>query len=89
MMVFGSIIDSVNHEKRDIVAGQLSLFDMADTGFEHANEVKFPDVPEYVETVGRTGRIGNFDSEVDSLGGSSRRLYHFEHNQDFVWQKDW
>lgn len=47
MMVFGSIIDSVNHEKRDIVAGQISLFDMADTGFEHANEIKFPDVPEY------------------------------------------
>ena len=47
MMVFGSIIDSVNHEKREIVAGQLSLFDMADTGFERANEIKFPDVPEY------------------------------------------
>ncbi len=47
MMVYGTIIDSVNHERRDVVAGQLSLFDMSDTGFEHANEVKFPDVPEY------------------------------------------
>ena len=47
MMVYGTVIDSVNHKRRDVVAGQLSLFDMPDTGFEHADEVKFPDVPEY------------------------------------------
>ena len=47
MMVYGTVIDSVNHKRRDVVTGQLSLFDMPDTGFEHADEVKFPDVPEY------------------------------------------
>ena len=47
MMVYGAMIDSVNREKRDAVAGQLSLFGMADTGLEHANEIQYPDVAEY------------------------------------------
>lgn len=47
MMVFGSIIDSVNRGKKDAIAGQLSLFDMEDTGLEHANEIQYPDVAEY------------------------------------------
>lgn len=47
MMVYGEMIDSVNHEKRGSIAGQLSLFDMEDTGLGHANEIKYPDVPEY------------------------------------------
>lgn len=47
MMVYGAVIDSVNQDRRGTVAGQMSLFDMEDTGFEHANEIKFPDVEEY------------------------------------------
>ena len=47
MLVYGAMIDSVNRDRRDSVAGQLSLFDMEDTGFEHANEIQYPDVPEY------------------------------------------
>ena len=47
MMVYGAMIDSVNREKKDAVAGQLSLFGMADTGLEHANEIQYPDVAEY------------------------------------------
>ena len=47
LLVYGAMIDSVNRDRRDSVAGQLSLFDMEDTGFEHANEIQYPDVPEY------------------------------------------
>lgn len=47
MMVYGEMIDSVNHEKRGSITGQLSLFDMEDTGLGHANEIQYPDVPEY------------------------------------------
>lgn len=47
MMVFGNMLDSINHERKGIIEGQLSLFDMEDTGFEHANEIEYPDVLEY------------------------------------------
>lgn len=47
MMVYGAIIDSVNRERKDTVAGQLSLFDLENTGIEHANEIQYPDVAEY------------------------------------------
>jgi len=47
MMVFGKMVDSVNHDRRDTVHGQLSLFDMEDTGLGHANEIPYPDVKEY------------------------------------------
>ncbi|HBA97724.1 MAG TPA: DNA polymerase III subunit alpha [Lachnospiraceae bacterium] len=47
MMVFGTMLDNANREKKYTIEGQLSLFNMEDTGLEHADEVQFPDVTEY------------------------------------------
>lgn len=47
MEVFSSIITSITHSRRTSTEGQLSLFDMADTDFKHANEIEYPDIAEY------------------------------------------
>ena len=47
MMVYDSMLDGVNREKKDAIAGQLSLFDMGDEELDKANKIKYPDVEEF------------------------------------------
>ena len=47
MMVYDSMLDSVNREKKDAIAGQMSLFDMGDEELDKANEIKYPDIEEF------------------------------------------
>ena len=59
MMVYDSMLDSVNREKKDAVAGQMSLFDMGDEELNKANEIKYPDIEEF----GKEELLG-FEKEV-------------------------
>lgn len=47
MMVYAQILDSVNQEKKNVMAGQMSLFDMVSDEEKEAFEIRMPDVEEY------------------------------------------
>lgn len=47
MTVFGHIMDSVSQEKKNTVAGQLSLFDLAGDDVKKDFEIRMPQVEEY------------------------------------------
>lgn len=47
MTVYQAMLDNVHREKKDSMAGQMSLFDMGDEDLSHANEIQYPDVGEY------------------------------------------
>ncbi len=50
MLIYSSIIDTVNEERKNNLSGQMSLFDMAgDTGLRQSLDIKLPDVGEYPE----------------------------------------
>ena len=47
MMVYVQILDAVNQEKKNVMAGQLSLFDIASEEDKASYEIRMPDVEEY------------------------------------------
>ena len=47
MMAFPTIMDDVNRERKNNMAGQMSLADFLGGEFEKAMGVKYPDLPEY------------------------------------------
>lgn len=47
MQVYQSMLDNVNREKKDMMAGQLSLFDMGDEELTEAKRIVYPAVGEY------------------------------------------
>lgn len=47
MLVYESMLASVNREKKDNLAGQMSLFDMGDEELAKAHKITYPDVGEY------------------------------------------
>ena len=47
MTVYGQIVDSAAQEKKNTVAGQLSLFDLAGDDVKKDFEIRMPDVDEY------------------------------------------
>ena len=47
MMIYLRVVDKVNREKKDLIAGQMSLFDMGDEELKHANEIPLPDLEEF------------------------------------------
>ena len=53
------MLDSINREKKDSMAGQMSLFDMGDEDLAGANAVTYPDVEEYEKE-----EYLNFEKEV-------------------------
>ena len=59
MLVYESLLESVNREKKDNLAGQLSLFDMGDEELDHADRITYPDVGEYDRE-----EFLNFEKEV-------------------------
>lgn len=47
MHVYSQIIDEVNREKKDNIAGQMSLFDFVDEEQKKAFSIHFPNIPEF------------------------------------------
>lgn len=47
MQVYQSMLDNINREKKDNMAGQLSLFDMGDEELAQAKKIVYPNVGEY------------------------------------------
>lgn len=47
LLVYQSMLEHVNREKKDNLAGQLSLFDMGDEELEQAHKITFPNVGEF------------------------------------------
>ena len=59
ILVYQSMLDSINRQKKDSMAGQLSLFDMGDEDLAGANAIPYPDVEEYEKE-----EYLNFEKEV-------------------------
>ena len=59
MMVYGSLLDNINQEKKNSLAGQITLFDIADEEDKKDFEIQLPDVEEYEKEV-----LLGFEKEV-------------------------
>lgn len=47
MLVYQSMLENVNREKKDTMTGQLSLFDLGDEELSNAHRMEYPQVGEY------------------------------------------
>jgi len=59
MLVYQQMLDNINREKKDNLAGQMSLFDMGDEELSRANTIVYPAVGEYERE-----EYLNFEKEV-------------------------
>ncbi len=59
MMIYGSLLDNINQEKKNSMAGQITLFDIADEEDKKDFEIRLPDVEEYEKEV-----LLGFEKEV-------------------------
>ncbi|MGN1186918.1 MAG: DNA polymerase III subunit alpha, partial [Lachnospiraceae bacterium] len=75
MMVYGSIIDNINEEKKSNIAGQMSLFDLFE---EHHEAVAMPKVPEYSKD-----ELLTYEKEVLGVYVSGHHMDDYE----AIWRK--
>ena len=59
MMIYGSLLDNINQEKKSSMAGQMTLFDLASEDTKKDFEIRLPDVEEYEKEV-----LLGFEKEV-------------------------
>lgn len=59
MMIYGTLLDTLNQEKKNSMAGQITLFDIVPEEEKADFEIKLPDVEEYDKEV-----LLNFEKEV-------------------------
>ena len=59
MMIYGSLLDALNQEKKTTMAGQMTLFDIAPEENKAEYEIRLPDVEEYDKEV-----LLGFEKEV-------------------------
>ena len=59
MMIYGSLLDNINHEKKTSMAGQMTLFDLASEDTKKDFEIRLPEVEEYEKEV-----LLGFEKEV-------------------------
>ena len=59
MMIYGSLLDALNQEKKTTMAGQMTLFDIASEEDKAEYEIKLPNVEEYDKEV-----LLGFEKEV-------------------------
>lgn len=59
MMIYGSLLDNLNQEKKSSMAGQMTLFDIASEDTKADFEIRLPDVEEYEKEV-----LLGFEKEV-------------------------
>lgn len=79
MMIYATILDSVAHEKKNTMAGQMSLFDFADDSTKADFEVKMPEVSEYAKET-----LLAFEKEVLGVYISGHPLEEYEEK----WRKN-
>lgn len=73
MTVYVQIMDSVNQNKKNVMAGQLSLFDFAAEEDKESFELKMPDVGEYTKQT-----LLSFEKEVLGVYISGHPLEEYE-----------
>lgn len=78
MMVYVQIMDGVNQEKKDAMAGQVTLFDFADEEAKETYKVQMPDVGEY-----DTDQKLEFEKEVIGIYASGHPLQ----DQEDKWRR--
>ena len=78
MMVYVQIMDGVNQEKKDAMAGQVTLFDFADDEAKETYKVQMPDVGEY-----DTDQKLEFEKEVIGIYASGHPLQ----DQEDKWRR--
>ena len=72
MMVYTSIVDNINQNKKNSMAGQMSLFDIADDEAKEDFEIKLPNVGEY-----KKSELLAFEKEVIGVYVSGHPLEEF------------
>ncbi|MBQ6815357.1 MAG: DNA polymerase III subunit alpha [Lachnospiraceae bacterium] len=72
MMVYTSIVDSINQNKKSSMAGQMSLFDIASEEVKEEFEIKLPNVSEY-----KKSELLAFEKEVIGVYVSGHPLEEF------------
>lgn len=78
MMVYIQIMDGVNQEKKEAMAGQVTLFDFADDEAKETYKVQMPDVGEY-----DTDQKLEFEKEVIGIYASGHPLQ----DQEGKWRR--
>lgn len=78
MMIYVQIMDGVNQEKKEAMAGQVTLFDFADDEAKETYKVQMPDVGEY-----DTDQKLEFEKEVIGIYASGHPLQ----DQEDKWRR--
>ena len=78
MMIYGSLLDALNQEKKTTMAGQMTLFDIAPEEDKAEYEIKLPNVEEYDKEV-----LLGFEKEVLGIYISGHPLEEYEQ----TWRK--
>lgn len=78
MTVYAQIMDSISQDKKNNLAGQLSLFDIVEDSHKEEFEIKLPDVGEYPKEV-----LLAFEKEVLGIYVSGHPLEEYEK----MWKK--
>ena len=73
LLVYNTLIDNLNQEKKNSLAGQMSLFDLVSEEEKKAYEVRFPNVEEYTKEI----KLG-FEKEVLGIYLSGHPLEEYE-----------
>ena len=79
LLVYNTLIDNLNQEKKNSLAGQMSLFDLFSEEEKKAYEVRFPNVEEYTKEI----KLG-FEKEVLGIYLSGHPLEEYEEK----WRKN-
>ena len=72
MMIYGSLLDNINHEKKTSMAGQMTLFDLASEDTKKDFEIRLPEVEEYEKEV-----LLGFEKEVLGIYISGHPLENY------------
>ncbi len=92
MMIYASLLDGIAQEKKNTMAGQMTLFDLADESHKKEFEVKMPDVGEYARET-----MLAFEKEVLGVYISGHPLEEYEEKwrknitrvtTDFLWDEE-
>ena len=79
MMIYTSILDGITQEKKNTMAGQMTLFDLADDSTKQEFEIRMPEVAEYSKET----RLA-FEKEVLGVYISGHPLEEYEEK----WRKN-
>lgn len=79
LLVYNTLIDNLNQEKKNSLVGQMSLFDLVSEEEKKAYEVRFPNVEEYTKEI----KLG-FEKEVLGIYLSGHPLEEYEEK----WRKN-